>query len=232
MRGDVEDCGEDEGLPEGLGDVEQGIAAGREGVGDEDDEACGEHAAGDGGDGAYPGFAGAEPGGELAFAEGAADIEGGDVAGPDADHEEEDEGRAVLLFPEKWNQREGIGDVDEAEETLGGVGQHLGEGRAEAVPGEEREGEGAEDGELGFDGEVGQSDDEGQGGAEGHPPDWDAELGAMGMGADGGELEVLVGGQFGDDGGEEGDHPELAEEDEGEDGEDEDCGGEDSFHRA
>ena len=36
----------------------------------------------------------------------------------------------------------------------------------------------------------------------------------MGFGTDGGELEVLVGGQLGDDGGEESDHPELAEEDE------------------
>jgi len=54
----------------------------------------------------------------------------------------------------------------------------------------------------------------------------------MGMGADGGELEVFVGGQFGDDGGEEGNHPELPEEDEGEDGEDENRGGKDSFHRA
>ncbi len=177
-----------------------------------------------------PGFAGAETGGEFAFAEGAADVESGDVAGPDADHEEEDERGAILLFPEKGNQRERVGDVDEAEEALRGVGEDLDEGGAEAVPGEEREGEGAEDGELVFDGEVGQGDDEGEGGSEGHPPDGDAEFRVVGFGADRGELEILVGGELGDDGGEEGDHPELAKEDEGEDDEDEDCGGEDSFH--
>ena len=141
-------------------------------------------------------------------------------------------GGAVFLLPEERNEGEGVGDVDEAEESLRGVGEDLNEGGAEAVPGKEHEGKGAEDGELGFDGKVGQGDDEGEGGAEGHPPDGDAELGAVGFGADGGQLEVLVGGQFGDDGGEERDHPELAEEDEGEDGEDEDCGGEDSFHWA
>ena len=179
---------------------------------------------------ALPGFAGAEARGELVLAEGAADVEGGDVSGPDADHEEDDEGRAVFFFPEERDEGEGVGDPDEAEEALGGVGQDLDERGAEAVPGEEGEGEGAEDGELGFDGEVGQGDDEGEGGAEGHPPDGDAELGSVGFGADGGELEVLVGGQLGDDGRGEGDHPELTEEDEREDGEDEDDGGEDSFH--
>ncbi len=52
----------------------------------------------------------------------------------------------------------------------------------------------------------------------------------MGFGTNCSELEVLVSGQFGDDRGEEGDHPQLAEEDEGEDSENEDCGGEDTFH--
>ena len=65
---------------------------------------------------------------------------------------------------------------------------------------------------------------------DGHPPEGDAELGSVGFGTDGGELEVLVGGEFGDDGREERNHPELAEEDEREDGDDEDDGGEDSFH--
>ncbi len=203
-----------------------------EDVGDGNDQAGCEHAAEDGGDGAYPGFAGAEAGGEFAFAEGAAEVECGNIAGPDADHEEEDKGGAVLLLPEEGNEGEGVGDVDEAEESLRRVGEDLIEGRTKAVPGKEYEGEAAEDRELGFDGEVGKGDDEGQGSTEGHPPDGDAELDAMGVRADGGQLEVLVGGQLGDDGGEESDHPELAEEDEGEDGEDEDCGGEDSFHCA
>ena len=53
---------------------------------------------------------------------------------------------------------------------------------------------------------------------------------AVGFGAYSGQLEVFVGGEFGDDGREEGDHPELAEEDEGKDGEDEDRSGKDAFH--
>ncbi len=59
----------------------------------------------------------------------ATDVEGGDVSGPDADHEEEDEGGAVLLLPEERDEGEGVGDVDEAEEALGGVGKDLVEGR-------------------------------------------------------------------------------------------------------
>src|SRR5271170_820967 len=163
LGGDVENRGEDEGLPERLGDVEECVAAGDEDVGDVDDQSRREHTAKDGGDGAYPGFAGAKAGGELAFAEGAAEVERGDIAGPDADHEEEDKGRAVLLLREEGNEGEGIGDVDEAEESLCCVREDLIEGRTKAVPGEEYEGEAAEDGELGFDGEIGKGDDEGQG---------------------------------------------------------------------
>ena len=122
LGGDVEDRCEDEGLPDGLGDVEESVAASDESVGDEDDEACGEHTAEDGGDGANPGFSGAEAGGEFAFAEGATDVEGGDIAGPDADHEEENQGGPVFLLPEERNEGEGIGDVNEAEEALGGIG--------------------------------------------------------------------------------------------------------------
>jgi hypothetical protein len=71
-----------------------------------------------------------------------------------------------------------------------------------------------------------------EGGAEGHPPDGDAELEAVRLGAYAGKLEVFVGGKLSDDGGEERHHPELAEEDESEDCEDEDQGGEDAFHWA
>ncbi len=55
-------------------------------------------------------------------------------------------------LPEKRDEGEGVGDPDEAKESLSGVGQDLDERGAEAVPGEEDESEGAEDGELGFDG--------------------------------------------------------------------------------
>ena len=128
LGGNVEDCCEEEGLPERFGDVQDGVPAGDESVGDGDDQSSGEHAACDRGNGAHPGFAGAKTGGELAFAEGSTDVECGDVSGPDADHEEEDEGGAVFLFPEKRYEGEGVGDVDEAEETLGGVGKDLVEG--------------------------------------------------------------------------------------------------------
>ena len=171
------------------------------------DQAGDENAADDGGDGALPGFAGAEAGCELVFAEGAAYIEGGCVSRPDADHEEEEQSWAIFLLPEEGDEGERVGDPDEAEETLCRVGKDLDEGGEEAVPGEERESEGAEDGELGFEGEVGQGDDEGQHSAEGHPPDGDAEFGSMGLGADGGQLQIFVGGQLSDDGGEERDHP-------------------------
>ena len=57
-----------------------------------------------------------------------------------------------------------------------------------------------------------------------------AKGGPVGASSDGGELEVLVGGELGNDRGEEGDHPELAEEEEAEDGGDKDDGGEDTFH--
>src|ERR1700679_2159372 len=68
LGGDIDDGGEDEGLPERLGDVEDGIAAGVEGVGEVDDEGGDQDASDDGGDGAFPGFSGAETGGELVFA--------------------------------------------------------------------------------------------------------------------------------------------------------------------
>jgi hypothetical protein len=207
LSGNVEYCGEDEGLPDGLGDVKDEVSAGGEEITDPDDEGCGQDTADDGGDGAFPGFAGAEAGSELVFAEGSAYVEGGGVSGPDADHEEEEQGWAVFLFPEERDEREGVGDPDEAEEALGGVRKDLDKRREESIPGEEREGEGAEDGKLGFEGEVGQGDDEGQHGAEGHPPDGDSESGSMGLGTDGGQPQIFVGGELGDDGGEERDHP-------------------------
>ena len=168
-----------QGLPERLGDVEDGVAAGGELVADEDQQGGGEDAAEDGGDGAFPGLAGAETRGELVVPEAATDVEGGDVSCPDADHEEEDEGDAVLLLPEERDEGERVDDVDEAEDAFGGAGEDAIErGRlgAEAVPGEEDDGEGAEEGELGFEGPVGQGGEEEEDGADGHPPGGDAAL--------------------------------------------------------
>ena len=161
LGSNVEDCGEDESLPEGFGDVEDGVAASGEGVSNENDDVGSEDTACDGGNGANPGFAGAKARGELTFAKGTTEVESGDIASPDADHKKEDEGGAIFLFPEERNESERIGDVDEAEESLRRVGKDLDEGRAEAVPGEESEGESAENGELCFNGKVGKSDDEG-----------------------------------------------------------------------
>ena len=223
-------CGEQKRLPHRLGGVEDQVAVRAEHVADVDDDESGEDAADNAGGGAFPGLAGAEARSQLVAAEAAADVECRDVTRPDADHQEDDQRDAVLLLPEQGNEGEGIGDVDEAEDALCGIGQHLNERGAEAVPGEEGERKRAEDGELRFDGKVGQGDDEGERGGEGHPPEGDAELGAVGLRADGGELEILVGGELGDDGRDEGNHPELAEEDEREDGGDEDDGSEDSFH--
>ena len=53
------------------------------------------------------------------FAEGAADVEGSDVSGPDADHEEDDEGGAVLLLPEERDEGEGVGDPRGGRRGLG-----------------------------------------------------------------------------------------------------------------
>lgn len=52
----------------------------------------------------------------------------------------------------------------------------------------------------------------------------------MGLCADGGQFEVFVGSQLGDEEPEESHQPDVAEEDESEDGEDEDRGSEDAFH--
>ncbi len=230
LGGYVEDDGEQQRLPEGLRDVEEEVVAGGEGVADKNDGQGGENTAEDGGDGPFRGLAGAKARGQLPFAEGAADVERGDIARPDADHEEEEEGWTIFPLPHERDEGKRVGDVNEPEEALRGVGQDLDEGSAEAVPGKERESECAENGELRLNGEVGQGDDEGEGGAESHPPSGDAKAGVIDGRADGGELEVLKGGELGNESGGEGDHPELAEEDEGKDEEDEDESGKDAFH--
>ena len=52
----------------------------------------------------------------------------------------------------------------------------------------------------------------------------------MGLRADLRQREELEGGELGDEQGGKSDHPEPAEEDKGEDGEDQDEGSEDAFH--
>lgn len=230
LGGDVEDGGKGEGLPDGFADVQQEIAADGEDVAHIEQAAGDGEGAKDGGDGAFPGFARGDARGELVFADGAADVESGDIAGPDGEHEEDDERGAIFLLPEEGDEGERISNPNEAEEALRGVWQDLDGGGAEAIPGEEREGEEADDGKLGVDGEAGQGDGEDGGRGDNHPGPRDAEAGVMGLGADLGQREELKGGELGDEQRGDGDHPELAKEDEGEDGKDEDEGGEDAFH--
>jgi hypothetical protein len=47
---------------------------------------------------------------------------------------------------------------------------------------------------------------------------------------DGSELEVFIGSEFSDDSAEEGEQPDISEEDEAEDNENEDRSGKDAFH--
>ena len=107
LGGGVEDDGEDEEDPPGLGGVEPGEAGVL--LGEpvaEQDEAHAEDAGGDDrGDGAFPGLVGRETRGELVAAEALADVEGGDVAGPDAEEEEEDEGEAVFFVEDLREER-------------------------------------------------------------------------------------------------------------------------------
>ena len=113
---------------------------------------------------------------------------------------------------------------------MGGVGQHLEERRAEAVPGKQRQSQRAENGKLRLHGKIGQGDDEGERGAEGHPPAGNAKPGVVRLSPHGGQLEVLDGGQFGHHCGGQRNHPQLAEKDQREDEQDKDDSGEDAFH--
>ena len=90
---------------------------------------------------------------------------------------------------------------------------------------EEDETESAKDGELGFN-RPRVGDDEDHRGGRGHPPKRDLRAGEAG------ELQILVGGELGDQSGEEGDHPKLPEEDDGKDKGDQDDGSKDAFHCA
>ena len=58
LGGDVEDDGKDEGLPERLSDMEDGVAAGREPVADEDEQGRCQDAAEDGSEGSFPSLSG------------------------------------------------------------------------------------------------------------------------------------------------------------------------------
>ena len=227
---DIQHGRERERLPCGLGDMEQEIAAGGERIASGDHRPRREQRAEDGGHGTFPRLPRGKPGCELAPAKRAADVERGDVAGPDRDHKEEHERGAILLFPQQRDEGEWVRDPKQAEEALRGVRQHLHERGAKAVPSEQGEGEEADDGELRLDREVGDADQKQGRGGDRHPRDRDAQACAVKASADRGELQEFVGGELRHERGGHGDHPEIAEEDEGEDSSDQNKGGEDAFH--
>ena len=128
----------------------------------------------------------------------------------------------MRAVPDERNERERIGDVDEQERACGGLGQDAGERRAEGVPGEENQ-RGEDDcGDGVLRAKEGREEKEGDG--EEGPPEGD------GVAAGGGELAELQACKHGDQRGEEGDHPELAEEEEHAYEDDEDDCGKDSLH--
>ncbi len=224
LGGGVEGDGEEEEDPPGLG----GVEAGEAGVllGEpvaEQDEAHAEDAGGDdGGDGSFPGFVGREARGELVTAETLADVEGCDVAGPDAEEEEEQESGAVFFVEDLGEQGERKGDVDEHEDAGGGLPQDALEGGAEGGDGEEDEGDEGYDGDGVLGTKKGREKEQRDGGER--PPKGD------GAATGGGEAAKLQRGQTGDDGGEERDHPELAEEDQRSDDGDQDNSSKNALH--
>ena len=220
----VEGDGEEEKDPPGLG----GVKAGEAGVllGEpvaEQDEAHAEDAGGDdGGDGSFPGFVGGEARGELVAAETLADVESCDVAGPDAEEEEEQESGAVFFVEDLWEQGEWKGDVDEHENARGGLPQDALKGGAEGGNGEEDEGDEGYDGDGVLRAIEGREKEERDGGER--PPKGD------GTATGGGEATELQRGETSDDCGEERDHPKLAEEDQRSNDSDQDNSSKNALH--
>ena len=70
-----------------------------------------------------------------------ADVEGGGISGPDADHEEDEELFAVTLLavPDHRDKCQRISNIDQAEEAERGVGQDAVELSAEGGPGQQDE---------------------------------------------------------------------------------------------
>ena len=116
----------------------------------------------------------------------------------------------------------GIGDVDEHEQAGGGLPEDAIERGAEGGDGEEHQGGEGEDGEGVHGAEEGGEEEERDGGDD--PPEGDGAAAGAGEGAE------LPCGEAGDDGGEDRDHPELAEEDQRCDECDEDECGENALH--
>ena len=99
---------------------------------------------------------------------------------------------------DEGQQRQGIGDVDEGEEAEGGVEEDAVERGSEAGPGEEDEGEEGVGGEVEFAGDAGECEGEEDRYGEDDPPERDVDGFFVGEGS------VLVCGEAGAYGGEEG----------------------------
>lgn len=117
----IEDYSEDEIDPPGFGGVQPAEALLSEVVAKQDEPHAEDAGGNDGSDGAFPGLVGRELWSELVAAITLADVEGGDVSGPNAEEEEEDEREAIFLVKDLGEQREGIGDVDEKKDPGRGL---------------------------------------------------------------------------------------------------------------
>jgi len=115
LSDESEEESDEGGLPGGeSGDGAGGLGGGVDGEGDE----CGEcGAAGE----PFPGFAGAEPGDEFVFTDGAAGGVGADVVGL-GDEDDGEEVPAAELFSEEEEEAEEESEVDEHGESGGGGG--------------------------------------------------------------------------------------------------------------
>ncbi len=222
LRGYVEQHREQHHLPRRPADAQGRVAAHGQVLAQVVEPHAEADRTGDGRDRTLPGLVGREARRELAFAEVAADVERGDIAHPDADEEEEQQAGAVLVRLDERQQRERVDDVDEREEAEGRVQQHAVERRAEAGPGHQDEGHQGEHGQLELRQLEGEEEDERGGGEQ--PPERNID------GLFVRQVAVLIRCQPGDEGSEDGDHPQLAVEDERDDSGDQDDGGNNSFH--
>jgi len=146
LGGEVDDGGEDEPVPIISGKGEDGGVPLLEELGEAEEPGGHEDAAGDGANGALPGFVGADPGGEFVAAPGAADVESGDVTDPDDAEQKGDEGGAIGLLMESGQGDEGEAEIEKAKDGGGGVGHDLLDGAEEGAVDEQSEREDAEDG--------------------------------------------------------------------------------------
>ena len=138
-------------------------------------------------------------------AEALPDVEGGDVARPDTEEEKQKEGYTILLVEYLWKKHERIGDIDQHEQTHGGLPKNALERGTEYSYREKYEGREGNDGDGLHWTEVGSKEKERD--RRESPPERNRAT------AKARECAELQCSEPGNDGGENCDHPELAEED-------------------